>query len=58
MKTEAEFLAALLRYFGLNEALRSDQSYEALRAQIEAALNTWSDRPANDLCVRWTLATG
>ncbi len=56
MKTEAEFLAAVLRYFGLNEALRSDQSYEGLKQQIEAALNTWSDRPANDLCVRWTFS--
>ena len=56
MKTEAEFLAALLRYFGLNEAVRSDQSYEGLKQQIEAALNTWSDRPANDLCVRWTFS--
>lgn len=56
MKTEAEFLAAVLRYFGLNEAVRSDQSYEGLKQQIEAALNTWSDRPANDLCVRWTFS--
>jgi hypothetical protein len=55
-KTEQEFLQALYRYFGLNEALRSDQSYEALRDEISAALNAWSARPANDMSVRWTFA--
>lgn len=55
-KTEQEFLAALYRYFGLNEALRSDQSYEALADEIKTALATWANRPANDMWVRWTFA--
>lgn len=56
MKTEQEFLQALYRYFGLNEALRSDQSYEALSEQISAALNAWPAKPAERLTVRWTFA--
>jgi len=55
-KTEQEFLAALYRYFGINEALRSDQSYEALRGQIDAALMAWAGRPANNIGVRWTFS--
>lgn len=53
---EQQFLAALYRYFGLNEALRSDQSYEAMAEQIKTALNAWTARPANELWVRWTFA--
>ena len=56
MRTEQEFLQALYRYFGLNEALRSDQSYEALSEQISAALNAWPAKPAERLSVRWTFA--
>lgn len=56
MRTEQEFLQALYRYFGLNEALRSDQSYEALSEQISAALNAWPAKPAESLSVRWTFA--
>lgn len=51
MLTEAEFLAAVLRYFGLSEALlealRSDQSHEQLRVDLERALNAWAERPAS-----------
>lgn len=43
--TEAEFRAAILRYFGLTEALRSDQSHEQVRADLEKALNEWPERP-------------
>lgn len=43
--TEAEFKAAILRYFGLTEALRSDQSHEQLRTDLGDALNAWIDRP-------------
>lgn len=53
---EQQFLAALYRYFGINEALRSDQSYEAMAEEIKAALNAWDNRPANELWVRWTFA--
>lgn len=53
---EQQFLAALYRYFGINEALRSDQSYEAISEQIKTALNAWGNRPANELWVRWTFA--
>ncbi len=56
MRTEQEFLQALYRYFGLNEALRSDQSYEALSEQISEALNAWPAKPAESLSVRWTFA--
>lgn len=55
-KTEQEFLRALYRYFGLNEALRSDQSYEAMSEQICSALNAWPAKPAECLSVRWTFA--
>jgi hypothetical protein len=41
--TEQQFVAALLRWFGLNEALRSDASFEALRADIERALKDWGE---------------
>lgn len=54
MKTEQEFLRAILRWFGLNEAVRTDQSLEAQREELRVALNLWSSRPANDLRVAWT----
>jgi hypothetical protein len=44
-KTEADFREAILRYFGLTEALRSDQSHEQLRVDLEKALNDWPERP-------------
>ena len=51
---EQQFRAALLRWFGINEALRSDASYEALRAEIGSALAAWVGRPAQDTHVVWT----
>ena len=55
---EQKFLEALYRYFGttvqLVEALRSDQSYEALRQQIEDALNKWPAKPGTEMRVRFT----
>ena len=56
MKTKAEFIAALLRYFGLNEALRSDDSNEELRRQLEQALNEWPGRPGNSIHVMFTFS--
>lgn len=56
MKTKAEFIAALLRYFGLNEALRSDQSNEDLRSQLEQALNEWPGRPGDSIHVMYTFS--
>ena len=56
MKTEAEFIAALLRYFGLNEALRSDDSNEDLRRQLEQALNEWPGRPGDNIHVMYTFS--
>ena len=57
---ERKFLEALYRYFGmavqLVEALRSDQSYEAQRAELETALNAWVARPAPSLGVRLTFS--
>lgn len=49
--TEEQFRAAVLRYFGLTEAvgsaggLRSDQSHEQLRSDLEQAVNEWPERP-------------
>ena len=55
---EQKFLEALYRYFGMTvqfvEALRSDQSYEALRGQIEQALNKWPAKPGAEMRVRLT----
>lgn len=55
---EQKFLEALYRYFGMTvqlvEALRSDQSYEALRGQIERALNLWPAKPGTEMWVRLT----
>ncbi len=52
--TEQQFVAALLRWFGLTEALRSDASFEALRAEIGGALREWVGRPAQEIHVVWT----
>lgn len=51
---EQQFVAALLRWFGLNEALRSDASFEALRAEIGGALREWAGRPMQEMHVVWT----
>jgi flagellar motility protein MotE (MotC chaperone) len=49
--TEQQFVAAVRRYFGLSEAVRSDASLEAQREALAAALNEWPLRPSNDLFV-------
>ncbi len=52
--TEQQFVAAVRRWFGLNEAVRQSDSYEAQRAEITAALNAWVGRPSSDIMVAWT----
>ena len=54
MELSVEEIAKILRYFGLNEALRSDQSQEAMRAALECALNEWPSKPGQDMKVIWT----
>jgi hypothetical protein len=60
MKTEQLFVEALLRWFGLGqpmvEAVRNDQSYEALREQLTQALNGWERKPMGRLSVAWTFS--
>lgn len=60
MKTEQQFIEALLRWFGLGQALleavRNDQSYEALREQLTKALNAWDKKPMGKLNVAWTFS--
>ena len=54
-----QFEAHILRFFGLNEALRSDASYEELRAELGIALTAWPARPGRpetQLYVAWTFA--
>jgi hypothetical protein len=52
--TEQQYRAAVLRHFGLTEAIRLDASYERLREELNAALNTWGARPASEMHVAWT----
>ena len=52
--TEQQFVAAVRRYFGLSESVRQNDSYEAQRAEITAALNAWAGRPSSDIMVAWT----
>ena len=52
--TEQQYMAAVLRHFGLTEAVRLDASYERLREELAGALNAWGARPANDMHVAWT----
>lgn len=63
MKTEQQFIEALLRWFGLGqpliEAVRNDQSYEALRGQLSQALSgDWSGKPMGigEIRVAWTFS--
>lgn len=63
MKTEQQFIEALLRWFGLGqsliEAVRNDQSYEALRGQLSQALSgEWSGKPMGigEMRVAWTFS--
>lgn len=54
-----QFEAHILRFFGLNEALRSDASYEELRAELGVALRAWAGRPGRpetEIYVAWTFA--
>lgn len=39
--TREQFELLLLRFFGLTEALRSDQSHQGLLAEIQQALRAW-----------------
>lgn len=55
-RSEADFRAAVLRWFGLNEAVRSDASFEALREELSAALRAWSGLPIRNVTVWWTFA--
>ena len=52
--TEQQYRTAVLRHFGLTESTRLDASYERLREELSASLNTWTGRPANDMHVAWT----
>jgi hypothetical protein len=56
MKESKEYTAQVLKHFGLDEAVRTDQSYEAKRAEIMDALNEWPGRPADMLWIAWTFA--
>lgn len=54
-----QFEAHILRFFGLNEALRSDASDEDLRAELGIALKAWPGRPGRpetEIYVAWTFA--
>ena len=52
--TREQFEKLILSFFGLTEALRSDQSNEGLRVQLQTALVAWPARPANDISVIYT----
>lgn len=52
--TEQQYRAAVLRHFGLTEALRSDASLEAQRVALLAALRSWPTRPGYDFHIAWT----
>jgi hypothetical protein len=56
MRTEGELRAAVLRWFGLDEAVRSDGSFEALRDELAAALRAWGGLPVRMVHVWWTFA--
>ena len=55
-RSEEEFRAALLRWFGLTESVRSDASFEALRDELSAALRSWGRLPVRSVHVVWTFA--
>lgn len=54
--TREQYEAHILRFFGLNEALRSDASFEGVRDELTAALKSWIARPANEIWVAYTFA--
>jgi Prohead core protein serine protease len=51
-----ELRAQILGHFGLNEAVRSDQSYEQLRADLDDAISEWPERPGERMRVTWTFS--
>lgn len=52
--TREQFETLILRFFGLTEALRSDQSHQALYAELTQALRAWVGRPSQDVSVIYT----
>lgn len=57
--TREEWEAHILRFFGLNEALRSDASLEHMRDELVQALRKWSGRPGrgmedDSIFIAWT----
>lgn len=56
MLLDQEWRDAVLRFFGLTEAVRSDQSFEQLHSDIEDALNEWPQRPGERMIVMWVFS--
>lgn len=54
--TREQFEALILRFFGLTEALRSDQSHQALLVELQQVLMGWASKPSQDMNVYWTFA--
>lgn len=56
--TREAWEARVLRFFGLNEALRSDASFEFQRDELNQALKNWANRPnpQAEIYVTWTFA--
>jgi hypothetical protein len=54
--TREQFEALILRFFGLTEALRSDQSHQALQSELQQGLMAWPSKPSQDMSVYWTFA--
>ena len=54
--TRQQFELLILRFFGLTEALRSDQSHEGLRAELQQAISVWAGRPMTKMHVAYTFA--
>jgi len=54
--TRQQFELLILRFFGLTEALRSDQSHEGLRAELQRAISVWAGRPMPEMHVAYTFA--
>lgn len=54
--TRQQFELLILRFFGLTEALRSDQSHEGLRAELQQAISVWAGRPMPEMHVVYTFA--
>lgn len=52
--TEQQYVAALRRWFGLSEALRSDASREAEQTALRAAFEAWTMRPSLNAYIGFT----